>query len=77
MVGFAAETNDLDRNSQAKLARKGCDWVVANDVSESGVMGGGENAVSILTRNGIERWEKADKRLVADRLAVRISESLQ
>ena len=77
VVGFAAETNDLDRNSQAKLARKGCDWVVANDVSQDGVMGGTENSVSILTRNGIERWEKMDKRDVAERLAARIAESLQ
>ena len=77
VIGFAAETNDLDRNSQAKLERKGCDWVVANDVSQEGVMGGAENAVSILTRDGVERWEKMDKRLVADRLAAKIAESLQ
>ncbi len=77
VIGFAAETNDLDRNSQAKLARKGCDWVVANDVSQEGVMGGAENAVSILTRDGIERWEKADKRVVAMRLAAKIAKALQ
>ena len=77
VIGFAAETDDLDRNSQAKLARKGCDWVVANDVSQEGVMGGAENAVSILTSDGVERWEKMDKRLVADRLAAKIAESLQ
>jgi phosphopantothenoylcysteine decarboxylase/phosphopantothenate--cysteine ligase len=77
VIGFAAETDDLDRNSQAKLARKGCDWVVANDVSQEGVMGGAENAVSILTRDGIERWEKADKRVVAMRLAAKIAKALQ
>ena len=77
MIGFAAETNDVDLNSQAKLARKGCDWVVANDVSQDGVMGGAQNTVSIFTRDGIERWEKADKRVVADRLAAKIAESLQ
>ncbi len=77
VIGFAAETNDLDLNSQAKLARKGCDWVVANDVSQEGVMGGAENAVSILTRDGVERWEKLDKRVVAMRLAAKIAESLQ
>ena len=77
VIGFAAETNDLDLNSQAKLARKGCDWVVANDVSQAGVMGGTENTVSILTRDGIERWEKLDKRVVAMRLAAKIAESLQ
>jgi phosphopantothenoylcysteine decarboxylase/phosphopantothenate--cysteine ligase len=77
VVGFAAETNDVEAHSQAKLARKGCDWVVANDVSQAGVMGGAENAVSILTRDGIERWEKADKRVIAERLAAKIAESLQ
>ncbi len=77
VIGFAAETDDLDLNSQAKLARKGCDWVVANDVSQQGVMGGAENAVSILTRDGIERWEKADKRVVAMRLAAKIAKALQ
>jgi phosphopantothenoylcysteine decarboxylase/phosphopantothenate--cysteine ligase len=73
VVGFAAETDDLDRNSQAKLARKGCDWVVANDVSQAGVMGGAQNAVSILTRDGVERWERMDKRVVAERLAAKIA----
>ena len=77
VIGFAAETNDLDLNSQAKLARKGCDWVVANDVSQEGVMGGVQNTVSILTRDGIERWEKMDKGVVAERLAAKIAESLQ
>jgi phosphopantothenoylcysteine decarboxylase/phosphopantothenate--cysteine ligase len=77
VIGFAAETDELDRNSQAKLARKGCDWVVANDVSQEGVMGGAQNTVSILTRDGIERWETMDKRLVATRLAAKIAESLQ
>ncbi len=76
VIGFAAETDDLDRNSQAKLARKGCDWVVANDVSQEGVMGGAQNTVSILTCDGIERWEKLDKRVVAERLAAKIAESL-
>jgi phosphopantothenoylcysteine decarboxylase/phosphopantothenate--cysteine ligase len=76
VVGFAAETDDLDRNSQAKLARKGCDWVVANDVSQEGVMGGGENAVSILTREGVERWERMDKQLVAERLAAKIAATI-
>ena len=77
VIGFAAETDDLDRNAKAKLSRKGCDWIVANDVSEVGIMGGADNAVSILTRDGIERWEKADKRMVATRLAAKIAESLQ
>ena len=76
VIGFAAETNDLEQNSKSKLARKGCDWIVANDVSQAGVMGGAENAVSIVTRDGIERWEKADKHTVADRLAAKIADAL-
>ncbi len=76
VIGFAAETNDLDHNSQAKLARKGCDWVVANDVSQEGVMGGDSNTVSILSRDGVERWETADKGAVARRLAAKIAETI-
>jgi phosphopantothenoylcysteine decarboxylase/phosphopantothenate--cysteine ligase len=77
VIGFAAETNDLDANATAKLAKKGCDWIIGNDVSQTGVMGGGENTVSLFTRAGVERWEKADKRVVATRLAAKIAESLQ
>jgi phosphopantothenoylcysteine decarboxylase/phosphopantothenate--cysteine ligase len=56
--------------------RKGCDWIVANDVSLPGVMGGTENTVSIVTRGGIERWEEAPKAEVARRLASRIAAAL-
>jgi len=78
VIGFAAETNDLDRNAQTKLAGKGCDWIVANDVSQEGAMGGTDNTVSLFSRDGVvERWDRADKRLVAMRLAARIAESLQ
>jgi phosphopantothenoylcysteine decarboxylase/phosphopantothenate--cysteine ligase len=72
VVGFAAETNDVEANAQAKLARKGCDWIVANDVSGD-VMGGEANAVSIVTAGGIERWERLPKAEVARRLAARIA----
>lgn len=75
VVGFAAETEDLLAHGQAKLARKGCDWVVANDVSGD-VMGGGANAVSLLTREGVERWPRLPKPEVARRLAARIAEAL-
>ena len=55
MIGFAAETENLIENAKAKFARKGCDWILANDVSPaSGVMGGDRNAVHLLTRNGAE-----------------------
>jgi phosphopantothenoylcysteine decarboxylase/phosphopantothenate--cysteine ligase len=76
VVGFAAETNDVETYAQAKLAKKGCDWIVANDVSQPGVMGGTENTVSIVRAQGIERWEKAPKDEVALRLARRIAEEL-
>ena len=74
VVGFAAETDDLLDNAAAKLARKGCDWIVANDVSPaSGIMGGAENAVHLLTRAGAEHWPRLAKEEVATRLAARIA----
>jgi phosphopantothenoylcysteine decarboxylase/phosphopantothenate--cysteine ligase len=76
VVGFAAETNDVEENAQKKLAKKGCDWIVANDVSIAGTMGGEENAVAIVTKAGVERWDRAPKAEVARRLAEKIAESL-
>jgi phosphopantothenoylcysteine decarboxylase/phosphopantothenate--cysteine ligase len=76
VVGFAAETDDLEGNAKAKLRRKGCDWIVANDVSGEGVMGGDHNAVLVISAAGIERWARADKTLVAARLAERIAKAL-
>jgi phosphopantothenoylcysteine decarboxylase/phosphopantothenate--cysteine ligase len=73
VIGFAAETNDLEAHAQAKLARKGCDWIVANDVSIAGTMGGDDNAVALVSEGGIERWERMAKGEVARRLADRIS----
>ncbi len=76
VIGFAAETNDVQVNAQAKLARKGCDWIVANDVSQAGVMGGDENAVMLLTAEGVEAWPRASKVDVAERLAGKIGDAL-
>ncbi len=77
VVGFAAETNDLERHAADKRRRKGCDWIVANDVSEAGgVMGGGENEVHLLTEAGIEHWPRAAKEEVARLLAQRIAVAL-
>ena len=76
VVGFAAETNDLEENARSKLTRKGCDWVVANDVSVAGVMGGDENEVLLVSSRGVERWPRASKIAVAGRLADRIAEAL-
>jgi phosphopantothenoylcysteine decarboxylase/phosphopantothenate--cysteine ligase len=77
VIGFAAETNDVEANAKAKLAKKGCDWIVANDVSIDGTMGGDENAVAIVSAGGIERWERMAKAAVARRLAERIAEELK
>ncbi|WP_296596849.1 bifunctional phosphopantothenoylcysteine decarboxylase/phosphopantothenate--cysteine ligase CoaBC [Phenylobacterium sp.] len=74
VVGFAAETNDVEAYAQAKLAKKGCDWIVANDVSVEGTMGGDQNAVAIVSAGGIERWDRMAKGEVARRLAARIAE---
>lgn len=76
VVGFAAETDDVEANAKAKLARKGCNWIVANDVSRPGVMGGDDNAVALVTAGGIEPWEAMSKAAVARRLAARIAEEI-
>ena len=76
VVGFAAETNDVEAYAQAKLARKGCDWIVANDVSVEGVMGGDDNTVSIVSATGVERWDKTAKSDVAAKLAQRMAKAL-
>jgi phosphopantothenoylcysteine decarboxylase / phosphopantothenate---cysteine ligase len=77
VVGFAAETSDLDAYAADKLARKGCDLIVGNDVMEDGVMGGAENRVNLYSKEGVERWPRLPKAEVAQRLAHRIAESLQ
>lgn len=74
VIGFAAETNDLEAHARAKLMRKGCDWIVGNDVSGD-VMGGAENEVLLATRDGVERWPRMGKGEVAFRLASRIAEA--
>jgi phosphopantothenoylcysteine decarboxylase/phosphopantothenate--cysteine ligase len=75
LVGFAAETDDVVANAWDKLARKGCDWIVANDVSGD-VMGGERNRVHLVTRDAVEDWEEAPKAEVARRLAARIAGAL-
>jgi phosphopantothenoylcysteine decarboxylase/phosphopantothenate--cysteine ligase len=77
VVGFAAETHDVEAHAQAKLARKGCDWIVANDVSQDGVMGGDENTVALVSAAGVERWPKLSKADVARRLAMRIAQAFE
>ncbi|MGR3503106.1 bifunctional phosphopantothenoylcysteine decarboxylase/phosphopantothenate--cysteine ligase CoaBC [Pseudaestuariivita sp.] len=77
VVGFAAETTDVIAHATAKRARKGCDWIVANDVSPAtGIMGGRENAVHLISDSGVEDWPRMAKDAVAQRLAARIAEAL-
>ena len=77
VVGFAAETQDVEENGLLKLERKGADLIVANDVSpQTGIMGGTRNRVKILSRGGIEDWPDLSKEEVADRLARLIVERL-
>ena len=78
VVGFAAETEDVVANAAAKRLRKGCDWIVANDVSAAtGIMGGAENAVTLITEAGAEVWPRMAKDAVARLLADRIAGALR
>jgi len=82
VIGFAAETENLIENAKAKLARKGCDWIVANDVSPaSGVMGGDRNRVHLLIRDGanasVESWPVMTKEQVATGLVARIAKTVE
>ncbi|HZZ88002.1 MAG TPA: bifunctional phosphopantothenoylcysteine decarboxylase/phosphopantothenate--cysteine ligase CoaBC [Caulobacteraceae bacterium] len=76
VVGFAAETGNLEAQARSKLKRKGCDWIVANDVSADGIMGGDENEVLLVYPQGTEHWPRASKAEIARRLARRIAEDL-
>ncbi|MFL2778349.1 MAG: bifunctional phosphopantothenoylcysteine decarboxylase/phosphopantothenate--cysteine ligase CoaBC [Paracoccus marcusii] len=77
VVGFAAETQDVTAHATAKRLRKGCDWIVANDVSPAtGIMGGSHNTVTLITEAGAEDWPRMDKHAVAARLAARVAEAL-
>ena len=75
VVGFAAETEDVEVHARAKIAKKGCDWIVANDVSGD-VMGGAENQVLLITKDSAEAWPRMAKEAVARRLAERIAHAL-
>lgn len=78
VVGFAAETDDVIANATAKRLRKGCDWIVANDVSPAtGIMGGSENAVTLITADGSEDWPRMGKDAVAQRLALKLAEAMK
>ncbi len=75
VIGFAAETQDVENNAKAKLERKGADLIVANDVSPAtGVMGGTRNSVKLIGRSGVEQWPDLGKEEVAEKLAALIAE---
>jgi phosphopantothenoylcysteine decarboxylase/phosphopantothenate--cysteine ligase len=77
VVGFAAETDDVIANATNKRANKGCDWIVANDVSpETGTFGGDANTVHLITEDGVEDWPTQSKTAVADRLTERVVKTL-
>lgn len=76
VVGFAAETSDLEANARSKLSRKGCDWIVGNDVSQD-VFGSDGNAVTLFSRDGQESWPRQSKTEIASRLADRIADHFE
>jgi len=77
VVGFAAETEHVVENARAKLARKRCDWIVANDVSQAaGVMGGDSNTVHLVSADGVESWPTLTKEEVARRLVEKVAATL-
>ncbi len=77
VIGFAAETKDVIDGGKAKRASKGCDWIVANDVSpDTGVFGGDNNTVHLITESGVENWPSMTKEAVAERLAEAITRHL-
>jgi phosphopantothenoylcysteine decarboxylase/phosphopantothenate--cysteine ligase len=78
VIGFAAETENVVAYAQTKRTKKGCDWIVANDVSPStGIMGGEKNTVHLITSSTTENWPEMDKTEVGRRLAARIAEALK
>ncbi|WP_447758707.1 bifunctional phosphopantothenoylcysteine decarboxylase/phosphopantothenate synthase [Sphingopyxis fribergensis] len=76
LIGFAAETNDVIAHAEAKLARKGCDWIVANDVAAD-PMGGESNRVHIVSKDGIDSWDRLPKDAVARKLMEKIADELE
>lgn len=78
VVGFAAETEKVIEHARAKLAKKGCDWILANDVSpETGTFGGDANTIHLVSADGVEDWPTMSKADVAARLASRAAEVLE
>jgi phosphopantothenoylcysteine decarboxylase/phosphopantothenate--cysteine ligase len=78
VIGFAAETENVAANAKAKLAAKGCDWILANDVSpQTGIMGSDRNTIELVTAKGVEAWAPQSKEDVAAMLIARVAEALK
>ena len=77
VIGFAAETDNVVEHAAQKRLKKGCDWIIANDVGIAGVMGGDRNTVHLITANGTESWPELQKTEVGERLAARIADALK
>jgi phosphopantothenoylcysteine decarboxylase/phosphopantothenate--cysteine ligase len=77
VIGFAAETSNLLKNSKEKLARKKCDWIIANDVSNGAGFDADENTVSLVSARGVQNWPKASKQQIAETLAETIENHLK
>jgi phosphopantothenoylcysteine decarboxylase/phosphopantothenate--cysteine ligase len=75
LIGFAAETEKIVEHAQAKLTKKGCDWIVANDVSGD-VMGGANNAFHIVTKDGVDSWPESAKDVIARKLIEKVADAL-
>src|SRR5690606_19358508 len=73
VIGFAAETENVTVHAQKKLEAKNCDWIIANDVLEEGIMGGNQNRVYMVTSAGAEPWPKMAKAQVAAQLAEKVA----
>ncbi len=79
LIGFAAETENIVEHATAKLAKKGCDWIIANDVSGAkgeSVMGGENNAFHIITKNGVESWPDSPKDVIARKLMEKVADEI-
>jgi phosphopantothenoylcysteine decarboxylase/phosphopantothenate--cysteine ligase len=77
VVGFAAETENIISHATQKRTSKGCDWIIANDVSSgTDTFGGDHNTINLITADGFENWPKMPKTQVAEKLALRIADAL-
>ena len=78
VIGFAAETEDLITNAKTKLSKKGCDWIVANDVSsKAGVFGREHNTVHIISKDGVDTWPTLTKFAIGQKLSIQIADFLE